>query len=84
MPTITDTKQENQMLELVRKCDPLMKQPYIMELGKLLPSIQEVYLSYVKLKELCTSDSFRNFMVTFSSIRLFIIICYIITAMYFT
>lgn len=63
MPTITDTKQENQMLELVRKCDPKMRQPYLMELTKLLPSIQEVYNSYVKLRELCTPDSMRQFMV---------------------
>lgn len=63
IPTITDTKQENKMLELVRKCDPIMKQPYIMELNKVLPSIQEVQASFVKLRELCTPDCTRQFMV---------------------
>lgn len=64
IPTITNGKQENTMLELVRKCDPLMRQPHIMELSKVLPSIQDVYVSYVKLRELCTSDSTREFMVS--------------------
>lgn len=63
MPTITDTKQENTMLELVRKCDPLMRQPCLMELTKLLPSIQEVYNSFIKLRELCTPESMRQFLV---------------------
>lgn len=63
IPTITDTRQENTMLEIVRKCDPLMKQPYIMELSKCLPSIQDVAISYTKLRELCTPESTRQFMV---------------------
>lgn len=64
MPTITDTKQENTMLELVRKCDPLMRQPHIMELSKVLPSIQDVNGSFLKLRDLCTPDSTREFMVS--------------------
>lgn len=63
IPSITDTKQENKMLELVRKCDPMMKQPCIMELNKVLPSIQEVQASFLKLRELCTPDCTRQFMV---------------------
>lgn len=74
IPTISDTKQENTMLELVRKCDPLMRQPYIMELSKCLPSIQDVYVSYLKLKDLCTPDSTRQFMV----IYIFSFICNIL------
>lgn len=68
MPTITDTRHENTMLEIVRKCDPLMKQPYIMELSKCLPSIQDVAISYTKLRELCTPESTRQFMVGAHSI----------------
>lgn len=63
IPTITDTKPENKMLELVRKCDPTMKQPSIMELNKVLPSILEVQASFLKLRELCTPDCSRQFMV---------------------
>lgn len=63
MPTITDTKQENTMLEIVRKCDPMMRQPYIMELSKCLPSIQDIAISYTKLRDLCTPESTRMFMV---------------------
>lgn len=66
MPTITDTKQENTMLEIVRKCDPFMRQPYIMELSKCLPSIQDVSISYIKLRELCTPETTRQFMVSHS------------------
>lgn len=71
MPTISDTKQENTMLELVRKCDPQMRQPHIMELSKVLPSVQDVYVSYVKLRDLCTPDSTRQFMVSLEHFLLF-------------
>lgn len=64
MPTITDTKQENTMLEIVRKCDPMMRQPYIMELSKCLPSVQDIAISYTKLRDLCTPESTRHFMVS--------------------
>lgn len=64
LPTITDTRQENTILEIVRKCDPLMRQPYILELGKLLPSIQDVQISFTKLRDLCTPYTMREFMVS--------------------
>lgn len=63
MPTITDTRQENAILEIVRKCDPLMRQPHLMELSKLLPSNNDVQISYTKLRDLFTPDSTRQFMV---------------------
>lgn len=63
MPTITDTRQENVILEIVRKCDPLMQQPFVMELSKCLPSNQDVQISYTKLRDLFTPDSTRQFMV---------------------
>lgn len=64
MPTITDTRQENTILEIVRKCDPLMRQPFILELGKLLPNIQDVQISFTKLRDLFTPDTTRQFMVS--------------------
>lgn len=63
MPTITDTRQENMILEIIRKCDPMMRTPYIMELSKCLPSNQDVQISYTKLRDLLTPDSTRSFMV---------------------
>lgn len=63
IPTITDTRQENTILEIVRKCDPLMKQPFILELGKCLPNIQDVYISFTKLRDLCAPENTRQFMV---------------------
>lgn len=64
MPTITDTRQENTILEIVRKCDPLMRQPFILELSKCLPNVQDVQISFTKLRELFTADSTRQFMVS--------------------
>lgn len=52
------------MLESVRKCDPQRRQPHLVELEKILPSIQDVYHSYLKLRELCAPESDRNFMVS--------------------
>lgn len=74
IPTITDTRQENTILEIVRKCDPQMKQPTILELGKLLPCIQDVQISFTKLRDLCTPYTMRDFMVrifraSFSSVE---------------
>lgn len=63
MPTITDTRQENTILEIIRKCDPMMRQPFIMELSKCLPSNQDVQISYTKLRDLFTPDSTRQFVV---------------------
>lgn len=63
MPTITDTRQENRILEIIRKCDPLMQEPFIMELSKCLPSNHDVQTSYTKLRDLFTPESTRQFMV---------------------
>lgn len=63
MPTITDTRQENVILEIIRKCDPNMQPPFIMELSKCLPSNQDVQISYTKFRDLCTPDTTRQFMV---------------------
>lgn len=71
MPTITDTRQENMILEIIRKCDPMMRTPYIMELSKCLPSNQDVQISYTKLRDLLTPDSTRSFMVLISMDILF-------------
>lgn len=71
MPTITDTRQENTILEIVRKCDPLMRQPFIMELSKCLPNIHDVQISFTKLRDLFTPDSTRHFMVGLLSFTLF-------------
>lgn len=65
MPTITDTAQENIMLENVRKCDPRTQQPHLMELSKCLPSNQDVQISYNKLRDLFTPDSTRHFLVSY-------------------
>ncbi|XP_031617006.1 myotubularin-related protein 10-B [Contarinia nasturtii] len=62
MPTITDTRQENRLLEIVRMCDPLMQEPFIMELSKCLPSNQDVQISYTKLRDLLTPESTRQFL----------------------
>lgn len=63
MPTITDTRQENRLLEIIRKCDPMMQEPFIMELSKCLPSNQDVQISYTKLRDLLTPESTRQFVV---------------------
>lgn len=67
MPTITDTRHENTILEIVRKCDPLMRQPFILELSKCLPNIQDVQISFTKLRELFTADSTQEFLVSIYS-----------------
>lgn len=63
IPTITDRTKENVMLEKIRICHPNKKQIYLMDLTKNLPSIQDVNYSYVKLRELCTPESTKQFMV---------------------
>ena len=60
---MTNSKEENSVFEHVRLSDPMRKQLFIMELTKFLPSIQDVETSYVKLRELCTPESDRQFMV---------------------
>ncbi|XP_050076191.1 myotubularin-related protein 10-B [Anopheles maculipalpis] len=61
-PDITNTTVENILLEHVRRCDPQKRQPRLLELYKILPSIQDVNLSYIKLRDLCTPDSDQQFM----------------------
>ncbi|XP_058462507.1 myotubularin-related protein 12 isoform X3 [Malaya genurostris] len=69
-PEIASFTIENTMLEHVRKCDPLKKAPHLMELSKLLPSIQEVNLSYLKLRKLCIPENDSEFMAQDSRFHL--------------
>uniref|UniRef100_A0A182YN08 Myotubularin phosphatase domain-containing protein n=1 Tax=Anopheles stephensi TaxID=30069 RepID=A0A182YN08_ANOST len=61
-PDVTNTTVENILLEHVRRCDPQKRQPRLLELYKILPSIQDVNLSYMKLRDLCTPDGDQQFM----------------------
>uniref|UniRef100_A0A336MA07 CSON014244 protein n=1 Tax=Culicoides sonorensis TaxID=179676 RepID=A0A336MA07_CULSO len=62
LDTIGDTTVENRILENIRKCNAKQLQPHLIELEKILPSIQDVYHSYIKLRELCAPESDRIFM----------------------
>ncbi|EDW62822.1 myotubularin-related protein 10-B [Drosophila virilis] len=57
-----DTKMENIMLELVRKCDE-RKQLKLIQLTDQLPSIQDVQRAYQKLRRLCTPETPEKFML---------------------
>ncbi|EDV91989.1 myotubularin-related protein 10-B [Drosophila grimshawi] len=57
-----DTKMENIMLELVRKCDE-RKQLKLLQLTDELPSTQDVQRAYQKLRRLCTPESPEKFMM---------------------
>ncbi|XP_068141283.1 LOW QUALITY PROTEIN: myotubularin-related protein 10-B [Drosophila tropicalis] len=57
-----DTKVENIMLELVRKCDE-RKQLKLLQLTDRLPSIQDVQRAYQKLRRLCTPETPEKFML---------------------
>lgn len=59
--TIPDRTQENIMLENVRKSHPSKKQPNVMDLSKECPTPKEIQSSYVKLRELCTPETCRQF-----------------------
>lgn len=59
----TDRTEENAILECIRKSNPLRRAPQIIELDKILPSIQDVYQSYVKIMEIMAPETDRNFMV---------------------
>ncbi|EAT38271.1 AAEL009815-PA [Aedes aegypti] len=61
-PEIASSTIENTMLEHVRRCDPSKKMIHLMELTKLLPSIQDVNLSYLNLRKLCIPENDREFM----------------------
>lgn len=62
-PSITDTSIENVTLELIRKCDPDKKPLEILNLCELLPSIQDVQRGFIKLRELCTPENPRQFLI---------------------
>lgn len=64
-PEIASSTIENTMLEHVRRCDPSKKPIHLMELTKLLPSIQDVNLSYLNLRKLCIPENDREFMVSY-------------------
>ncbi|KAH8368521.1 hypothetical protein KR084_012689 [Drosophila pseudotakahashii] len=57
-----DTKLENVMLELVRKCDA-GRQLKLLQLTDRLPSIQDVLRAYQKLRRLCTPETPEKFML---------------------
>ncbi|XP_017130477.1 myotubularin-related protein 10-B [Drosophila elegans] len=57
-----DTKSENVMLELVRKCD-VGRQLILLQLTDRLPSIQDVLRAYHKLRRLCTPETPEKFML---------------------
>ncbi|EDW06059.1 myotubularin-related protein 10-B [Drosophila mojavensis] len=57
-----DTKLENIMLELVRKCDE-RKQLKLIQLTDQLPSTQDVQRAYHKLRRLCTPETPEKFML---------------------
>lgn len=57
-----DTKMENIMLELVRKCDE-RKSLKLIQLTDQLPSIQDVQRAYQKLRRLCTPETPEKFML---------------------
>ena len=63
LPDLTTSTYENTMLEHVRRCDPAMRQPILIDLSKNLPTIQDINQSYLKLRELCAPDSDRQLMI---------------------
>lgn len=63
LPGIADNTMENIVLEHVRRSDRRQRQPNLLELDKILPSINDVQNSYLKLRRLCSPESYRHFMV---------------------
>lgn len=59
---VTPSK-DSLMLEHIRICADLKAPPRCLELTKGLPSIQDVYQSYIKLRALCTPTSDRELMI---------------------
>ncbi|XP_034488098.1 myotubularin-related protein 10-B [Drosophila innubila] len=57
-----DTKMENIMLELVRKCDE-RKKLKVLRLTEQLPCKEDVQRAYLKLRRLCTPESAEKFML---------------------
>lgn len=60
--SLQDSKMENIMLELVRKCD-VRKQLKLILLTDKLPNIQDVQRAYHKLRRLCTPETPEKFML---------------------
>lgn len=60
-PSITDKQQENRMMGLVHRCHPMRLQPKIFDLDQILPSLKEIQISYIKLRELHTPDDPAQF-----------------------
>ncbi|XP_045115801.1 myotubularin-related protein 10-B-like isoform X7 [Portunus trituberculatus] len=60
-PSITDKQQENRMMGLVHRCHPMRLQPKIFDLDQILPSLKEIQISYIKLRELHTPDDPTQF-----------------------
>ncbi|XP_042220844.1 myotubularin-related protein 10-B-like isoform X2 [Homarus americanus] len=60
-PSITDKQQENRMMGLVHRCHPKKLQPFIMDLDQILPSLKDIQISYMKLRELHTPDDPTQF-----------------------
>lgn len=61
IPTVSDRKQENAMLESVRKSHPRKTPPTVIDLTKDVPSPRDIEHSYIKLRDLCAPDSVRQF-----------------------
>jgi myotubularin-related protein 10/11/12 len=51
---------ENLMLEYIRNCSETKAQPRYLELTKVLPSLQDVQISYMKFRALCVPVSDRE------------------------
>lgn len=47
-------QQENRMMGLVHRCHPKKLEPTILDLDQILPSLKDIQISYMKLKELHT------------------------------
>lgn len=63
LPGIADNTVENIVLEHVRRSDRKQRQPNLLELDKVLPSVNDVFNSYLKLRRLCSPEGDRHFMV---------------------
>lgn len=61
--TIPERTQENIMLENVRKSHPSKKQPNVIDLSKDCPSPKDVQIAYIRLRDLCTPETVRQFWI---------------------
>ncbi len=57
-------KQENAMLESVRKSHPRKTPPKVIDLAKDLPLARELEQSYIKLRELCAPGKYSHLRLT--------------------